>query len=192
MIELVKQSEKRGCEYSHPLFIAQLGIDLSMIRLKTLLSTVSVFLLIHENVQAQQTDTLNQVNPSGRKHGYWTAYLDARLRPVKANGLVEYEHLVLFDNGKRITPKLKQRKFFQFRKDESDSLNTASVNSKLLSGTYLYYSSTRDGIPLLKRDWIFQYNQRYGWLQKEMRFENGILAQTKTFSESGKVIDPVP
>ena len=97
-----------------------------------------MFLLTSSTIIVAQTDTLNQFDPNGKKHGKWIVYLDQNWDKVKDSTKASFIRYTFFDHGKNIYPMGpcggKNYKLTNFSTVSNDK------RIKLLDGEYKWYN----------------------------------------------------
>lgn len=110
-----------------------------------MIKTYSIWILIWMAANMEsQNDTLNQVNPSGKKTGYWKQFLDQNLSPVDSIESYYYGY-EFYDAGH---PVFRYTKNWWLKDSRLISMGTASKKGHpaLLEGTFKWFGST-DSLP---------------------------------------------
>ncbi len=97
------------------------------------------FFFIFTSIVWGQDLTVNTLNADGKKHGYWTQYLDSNIEAIDSSqaSFYGYEY---FDNGKSVSS-YRPKKWLRNTKL---TLNGKEINSKaliILDGVFEWYNS---------------------------------------------------
>src|SRR5688572_12052825 len=85
-----------------------------------------------------QTDTINQYNTRGNKHGYWKVYFDRNLASMKDRTNAMYYGIDYYHEGRNVT------KIFHYRKKDTLQIHRPVLMKEVafpvvLDGEYVYY-----------------------------------------------------
>lgn len=104
---------------------------------KLIFLLTAILQLISSGFLCGQADTLNKLNPSGQKTGYWKVYLNENADPVDNVSSAFFYGIELYDNGERV---------FKFNKHEwTDAKFDGTFSTKgkpeAINGTFKWYSN---------------------------------------------------
>jgi hypothetical protein len=91
-----------------------------------------------------QLDSINQFDRNGKKHGYWTRYLDSNLNPIDSSQSYFYG-FEYFDEGKVVFKFNKHRFRKKFRHSFIDNSMTRG-RPRVLDGSYFWFEDN-DSLP---------------------------------------------
>jgi len=130
-----------------------------------------------QSINERNKDSLNQIDSSNKKNGYWIDYLDNRLTPTKNNKKIACYRFVYYDHGFlagiHIVSMPKNLKL----KIEGDTLKENNV--VLLNGKYSFYSNKgmivweeiyKEGYPIRFTD--YDHNKRSAIIDFEKKYQN--------------------
>ncbi|MBI1287713.1 MAG: hypothetical protein GC178_09055 [Flavobacteriales bacterium] len=142
-------------------------------------------LLLSANLFGQAAnDTLNRVDDRGKKQGYWAEYLSEDLSPVKKVEDAKYVHFVSYEDGIRLQKKIDNRNFSRLVPKDTNQLKEMATPIEL-NGVYTFFLSTRDHLPIIGREWLFQRNKKYDWAYKQLEFKKGKLQRVTLHYRNG-------
>ncbi len=93
---------------------------------------LNIFLII--NSSYSQSDTLNKLNSSGKKHGYWKVLLNEKVDPVKKIEDACFYGIEYWDNGKPVQKFYKHT--WKYSKIECDGYIPPKGKPELISGIF--------------------------------------------------------